>query len=107
MNAGYTVSVRQFDTLSDMIPIHELLARIQWDKAFGQGQFTIGYWDRLEGKIINVDLHRMLSDADNPAFFDFADESGTMHSIPLHRIREVWRDGKLIWQRPPPGAKLA
>lgn len=82
-----------------MIPIHELLARIRWDKAFGQGRFVIGYWDRLQGKLLYVDLCRTVSGADNPAFLDFADGEGTTHSIPLHRIREVWRDGDLIWQR--------
>jgi uncharacterized protein (UPF0248 family) len=90
-----------------MIPIHQLLARIHWDKDFGRGRFVIGYWDRLQGKILHVDLRQLLSDADNPAFFDLVDEEGTTHSIPLHRVREVWRDGNLIWQRHPPGDKLA
>ena len=29
-----------------MQPIHELLARIRHDRAFGRGQFEIGYFDR-------------------------------------------------------------
>ena len=31
-----------------MQPIHELLNRIQWDKAFAQASFMIGFYDRVE-----------------------------------------------------------
>jgi uncharacterized protein (UPF0248 family) len=24
-----------------------------------------------------------------------------VHEVPFHRVREVYRDGVLIWQRPP------
>ena len=27
---------------------------------------------------------------------------GSVHSVPYHRVREVYRDGELIWQRPEP-----
>jgi uncharacterized protein (UPF0248 family) len=27
------------------------------------------------------------------------DEDGVTRGIPLHRVREVWRDGELIWKR--------
>jgi len=26
--------------------------------------------------------------------------------VPLHRIREVWRDGELIWRRPAPRVRV-
>ena len=32
-----------------MTPVHELLARIRWDPAFGAAKFVIGYWHR-EGR---------------------------------------------------------
>jgi uncharacterized protein (UPF0248 family) len=28
------------------------------------------------------------------------DEEGVYQRIPLHRVREVYRNGALIWQRP-------
>ena len=37
-----------------MIPIHELLNRIRWDKDFSQSQFEIGYYDRRKEKIIRI-----------------------------------------------------
>ncbi len=86
-----------------MQPIDELLARIRWDADFARSRFVIGYWDRVEGKVLRVDLHRIAPDAENPSFFDLVDEHGVSHSIPFHRIREVWRDGTLTWQRHPEG----
>lgn len=84
-----------------MIPIHELLARIRWDAGFAQGRFVIGYWDRVAGRVQHADLREIAWDADNPSFFDLLDEDGVEHAIPFHRVREVWRDGALIWQRHP------
>ena len=86
-----------------MTPIHELLARIRWDPAFSQAHFAIGYRDRIAGKVLHVDLRNVTRDGDNPAFFDLVDEDGVTHAIPCHRVREVWRNGELIWQRHPPG----
>jgi len=53
-----------------MQPIHELLNRIHWDKDFAQADFIIGFYDRVEE-----------------------------HSVPLHRIKEVFGNGELIWHR--------
>jgi uncharacterized protein (UPF0248 family) len=86
-----------------MIPIQELLSRIRWDASFGRSRFVIGYLDRLAGRVLHVDLREIAWDADNPTFFDLVDEDGVAHSIPFHRVREVWRDGSLIWQRHPAG----
>jgi uncharacterized protein (UPF0248 family) len=86
-----------------MIPIHELLSRIRWDEHFAASRFVIGYWDRVEGRVLHADLREIMWDADNPSFFDLVDDGGVTHNIPFHRVREVWRDGELIWQRHPPG----
>ena len=86
-----------------MIPIHELLSRIRWDEAYAKSRFVIGYWDRLDNKVLHADLREISWDRDNPTFFDLMDEDGITHSIPYHRVREVWRDGNLIWERHPPG----
>jgi len=39
-----------------MLPIHELLNRIRWDKEFGRGDFRIGYYDSIEDRLIRVPL---------------------------------------------------
>lgn len=86
-----------------MKPIHELLARIRWDAEFAKGRFVIGYLDHVAGKVLRVGLGEIGWDADNPSFFDLTDGSGASRSIPFHRVREVWRDGVLIWERHPAG----
>lgn len=82
-----------------MIPIDQLLARIRWDTEFGRARFVIGYWDRVAREVRRVDLKELGPDAVNRAFLDLVDEDGVTHEIPLHRVREVWRDGLLVWQR--------
>lgn len=82
-----------------MQPIHELLSRIRWDPNFGRGEFVIGDWDRVAGTIRHVRLSDLGRDADNPELLTLVDEEGIAREIPLHRIREVWRNGQLIWRR--------
>lgn len=53
--------------------------------------------------MLHANLREISWDADNPAFFDLLDVEGATHSIPFHRVREGWQDGKLIWQRHPAG----
>ncbi len=82
-----------------MIPIHELLNRIRWDKDFGDANFIIGYYDRIEDRIIKVSLKELSFEKDDRFDFELVDDMGETHTIPLHRIKEVYRNGELIWQR--------
>lgn len=88
---------------TNMIPIHRLLARIRWDVNLARSDFSLGYWDRVASRVRRVGLRDVCWDAENPSFFDVTDANGIAHEIPFHRVREVWRDGKLIWKRSPPG----
>ncbi|TNF97990.1 MAG: DUF504 domain-containing protein [Gammaproteobacteria bacterium] len=82
-----------------MIPIHELLNRIHWDKEYGNAVFVIGYYDRMEDRIISVSLKELYFNKDDHFDFQLIDEMGETHTIPLHRIRQVFRNGELIWER--------
>ncbi|HJW24753.1 MAG TPA: DUF504 domain-containing protein [Rhodocyclaceae bacterium] len=82
-----------------MQPIHQLLARIRWDPEFSRSQFDIGYWDRGAREVVRVRLSEIAWDSGNPSFFDVVDGDGIEHSIPFHRVRKVWRNGVLIWNR--------
>ena len=88
-----------------MQPIHELLNRIHWDPEFGRGYFEIGYFDRFEKKIIRVSFNEVTQMPDNKVSFDVFDEDGIAHGIPMHRVREVYKDGELIWKREPEAQK--
>ena len=82
-----------------MIPIHELLSRIHWDKQFGQRDFVIAYYDKVEDCLVRIPLREILFKPDDHSSFDLIDQNGVLHSIPMHRIREVYKDGERIWSR--------
>ncbi len=82
-----------------MTPLHELLSRIRWDPEFGRGEFRIGYYDRVRRGLIYVPLKAMHPEADSHSSFEVTDEEGVVHSVPYHRVKEVWKDGELIWRR--------
>ena len=87
-----------------MIPIQDLLHRIRWDPEFGRTTFVIGYFDRVQHSIVRVPLSQVQFEPGDRFAFTAVDPDGLVHEVPLHRIREVYRDGALIWQRPgPPG----
>lgn len=82
-----------------MIPIHELLSRIRWDSEFGAAEFTVGYYDRIADGIIVVPFSALNFSSDDHFDFSLVDEEGALRTIPLHRIRQVFRNGELIWER--------
>jgi uncharacterized protein (UPF0248 family) len=82
-----------------MIPIQELLNRIHWDEAYGNAVFVIGYYDRMQDSIVSVSLKEICFDRDDHFDFQIVDENGVIHNIPLHRIRQVFRNGELVWER--------
>ena len=88
-----------------MRPIHELLHRIRWDPEFGKGRFALGYYDRVAGEGRVVPFASIIIDPNQPGFFAIEDIDGVLRHIPLHRVRTVYKDGSVIWKRPPLEAK--
>lgn len=82
-----------------MIPIRSLLDRIRWDKEFGRGEFTVGYYDRIAHGIVTAPWGRIRFEPGNHFSFTATEADGSEHEVPLHRVREVRRNGELIWQR--------
>ncbi len=82
-----------------MTPIHELLARIRWDESFGNAGFTLGYVDHDTHELRYVPFKEARSDPANPSMLDLIDDEGKVVSLPLHRIRQVLRNGETIWDR--------
>jgi len=83
-----------------MAPIHELLNRIRWDHEFGRGRFELGYFDRVEGRVILVPFEQVIFPENDPQAFRLVDPDGGSHRVPFHRVREVYKDGHRIWHRP-------
>ncbi len=86
-----------------MIPIQDLLHRIQWDSEFAKGEFVLGYYDRVGDRIVRVPFQRVHFEKGEHFMFEAVENDGGVHSVPLHRVREVWRNGELIWNRGAPG----
>lgn len=82
-----------------MISIYTLLSRIRWDREFGRGEFTIGYYDRVLDEIIRVPFSEIIFTSGNKKSIQLMDFDGIIQSIPLHRIKEVYKDNELIWHR--------
>jgi uncharacterized protein (UPF0248 family) len=83
-----------------MQPVQDILNRIRWDEAFGAADFEIGYYDRVEGRIIQVPFALLNFPADNRLAFELLDSTGEVRRIPYHRVREIHRNGRCIWKRP-------
>ncbi|HDP88420.1 MAG TPA: DUF504 domain-containing protein [Thioalkalivibrio sp.] len=82
-----------------MQPIHELLNRIRWDEEFARGEFVIGYLDHVNDRVVHVNLRDVAHDPEDHFRFEVYDEDGERHAIPYHRVREVYKNGELIWRR--------
>jgi uncharacterized protein (UPF0248 family) len=82
-----------------MQPIQEILNRIRWDREFARSEFTIGYYDREEDTIIKIPFKTLHFDEDDHFGFQVLEENGESHNIPYHRVKELYKDGTLIWHR--------
>lgn len=82
-----------------MMPIRELLKRIQWDGEFSKADFRIGYYDRLEKGILFVPIRQVFQETGDHFSVQVIDNNGVSHMVPFHRIKQVYRNGELIWKR--------
>ena len=82
-----------------MMPIEKLLSRIRWDADFARGQFGLGYFDRVEGRVIIVPFQTLEFPPEDPRAFRLMDAEDRSHRVPFHRVREVYKDGQRIWHR--------
>jgi uncharacterized protein (UPF0248 family) len=79
---------------------HEILARIRWDKQFAaHADFEVGYYDRLEETILKTPFKDIRFPQDDHFSFEIVDDENNIHTIPYHRVKEIYRNGQLIWHR--------
>ena len=74
-----------------MISIKYLLNKIKWDKRENIEDYSLEYIDRIEKKNIEIRLKDIKIEGD----YIVSEEN----TIPLHRIRKVKKNGKVIWNR--------
>lgn len=75
--------------------IGDLLNNIRWDKNVNPKEYSIIYFDRIGVKYYEIPF-MSISRKGN---FIIIKENGNDVSIPLHRIKQVKRNGKLVWER--------
>jgi hypothetical protein len=69
-----------------MIPIHQVLSRIQHDPEFGTGEFELGYVDRFDTAIHRVGLGAVAFPKGERRVFEMTDDCGRRRRIPFHRV---------------------
>ena len=82
-----------------MMPIQDLLHRVRWDPEFGKGNWVLGYFDRPTGAIVRVPFKNVRFPAGDHFSVETIEADGTIHTVPFHRIREMWHDDRLVWSR--------
>ena len=82
-----------------MVPIQDLLNRIRWDKEFARSHFELGYFDRVERRVVAVPFGSVEFLKESPENPGLVDEEGRFHHVPFHRVRKAWKDGKCMWRR--------
>lgn len=82
-----------------MMPIQQLLNRIRWDAEYAKADFKIGFYDRIEDRILVIPMHQVYFEPGDHFSIGVIDDFGESHMVPLHRIRQVYRNDILIWER--------
>ncbi len=84
------------------MPVRQTLNRIRWDKEFSRGRFELGLFDRRSDALQRVAFEGLFFPRDAGEVFELVDSSGRFHRIPFHRVREIFRNGRIIWSRSAP-----
>jgi uncharacterized protein (UPF0248 family) len=63
--------------------------------------FEIGYLDRVAAAVVRVPFEELRVESSGPPALALRDRNGDVARVPLHRVREVWRDGVIVWERRP------
>lgn len=82
-----------------MEPLRDLLNRIRWRPDLAAGVYELGIYDRMQDRILRTPLARVRFEPGNSYACFLEDEDGQTRTVPLHRVREVYRDGVLLWKR--------
>ena len=77
-----------------MQPIKDLINKIKWDKRENPKDYTLVYIDLRKEKYIPYTAIKRLE-----GNFMILEENNQEVEIPLHRIRKVKKQDKIIWQR--------
>ncbi|MEM2916637.1 MAG: DUF504 domain-containing protein [Candidatus Woesearchaeota archaeon] len=76
--------------------IKDVLNKIIWDAREHPEEYTIGYHDRFQDKIIEIPFKEINRIEEG---FVIIERAGEETMIPLHRIRIVRKKDEVVWRR--------
>ena len=76
-----------------MLPIHQLLNKIKWDKRENPEEYSVFYYDRILKKLIEIPYTKIKRLEGSFMVLDNEEET----NIPLHRVRKVIKNDKIVW----------
>lgn len=79
-----------------MITAFEILNKIKWDKNENPSLYSVFIYDRILKK--NTEI-KYTDIRDIGKVFMKIERNGELTEIPLHRIRKITKEGKIVWQR--------
>ncbi len=75
--------------------IGDLLNKIRWDSKLKPEEYTIVYFDRILEKSFEIPF----TSISRQSTFIVIKKDNQEVNIPLHRIKQVKRNGKVVWER--------
>jgi len=79
-----------------MISIKDLLNKVKWDKKEEPSDYTVVYEDKLEKKYKEIAYNKIKK---IEGAFMVLDREGEEVNIPLHRVKQVRKNGMVVWNR--------
>jgi uncharacterized protein (UPF0248 family) len=74
----------------------EILNKIKWDKSEEPDKCSVFYIDRISKKLEKIEFRDIKNIEGN---FLVIEKNSEEVEIPIHRIREIRNEDKLIWRR--------
>jgi len=78
-----------------MIPAKDLLNKIKWSKEENPDDYSVGYWDNVDKKLIFIKFNEIKKIEGNFLLLNREEET----YIPMHRIKQVKKKEKTVWKR--------
>ena len=83
-----------------MITTKDFLNKIKWSKQENPDDYSIGYWDNKNKKLIFIKFNEIKKIEGN--FLLLGGEKETY--IPIHRIKKIKKKENIVWKRANPSS---
>jgi len=74
----------------------DILNKIKWDKSENPDETFVFYFDRIANKLVKIPFNSIKEIGKS---FLTVEKDGEEVEIPIHRVREIKRNEKLIWAK--------